>query len=172
MPSGASRASEARELEGGHLHHAPEPVNPATGEIEDTDVGFPGEEHHIAERTPLMRVAMGVLAVLSVIAGVLFLPFGILDWLETFLEPTFEQSIVSHPEKTVLEGTGIGLTSLIAIAGIAVAYRIWVVRPGSAAEHPAPLRAAAPPVRQQVVLRRADRPARRAPVRLGRALGP
>ena len=25
-------------------------MNPATGEREDTDVGFPGPEHHIAER--------------------------------------------------------------------------------------------------------------------------
>ena len=41
---------EARELEEGHLHHAEVHVNPATGEEEDTDVGFPGPEHHIAER--------------------------------------------------------------------------------------------------------------------------
>ena len=40
---------EAKELEEGHLAHG-EPVNPATGEPEDTDVGFPGAEHHIAER--------------------------------------------------------------------------------------------------------------------------
>ena len=32
---------EARELEQGHLAHHP-PANPATGEPEDTDVGFPG----------------------------------------------------------------------------------------------------------------------------------
>jgi NADH-quinone oxidoreductase subunit L len=36
---------EAVELERGHLHHAEQPFNPATGEIEDTDVGFPGPEH-------------------------------------------------------------------------------------------------------------------------------
>ena len=41
---------EAEELAHGHLYHAPEPTNPATGEVEDTDVGFPGPEHHIAER--------------------------------------------------------------------------------------------------------------------------
>ena len=41
---------EARELEHGHLHHAEQPTNPVTGEIEDTDVGFPGPDHHIAER--------------------------------------------------------------------------------------------------------------------------
>ena len=35
----------ARELEQGHIPHA-EPENPATGEPEDTDVGFPGEKHH------------------------------------------------------------------------------------------------------------------------------
>ena len=51
---------EAKELEQGHLHHA-EPVNPATGEPEDTDVGFPGPEHHIAEREWPMKVAMAVL---------------------------------------------------------------------------------------------------------------
>ena len=33
-------------------------VNPATGEVEDTDVGFPGPDHHIAEREWTMKVAM------------------------------------------------------------------------------------------------------------------
>ena len=51
---------EAKELEEGHIHHA-EPTNPHTGETEDTDVGFPGPEHHIAEREWPMKVAMGVL---------------------------------------------------------------------------------------------------------------
>src|SRR6185503_1836565 len=32
---------EAAELEGGHVAHG-EPMNPMTGELEDTDVGFPG----------------------------------------------------------------------------------------------------------------------------------
>src|SRR5215213_4828214 len=32
----------AQELEHGHLYHAPEHTNPATGDVEDTDVGFPG----------------------------------------------------------------------------------------------------------------------------------
>ena len=36
--------AEARELEGGHLHHAEVPTNPANGEVEDTDVGFPGPD--------------------------------------------------------------------------------------------------------------------------------
>ena len=42
---------EARELiEHGHLFHPEQPTNPANGEVEDTDVGFPGPEHAIAER--------------------------------------------------------------------------------------------------------------------------
>ena len=35
------------------------PMNPMTGEPEDTDVGFPGPEHHIAERAWPMKAAMG-----------------------------------------------------------------------------------------------------------------
>ena len=64
----------ARELEGGHLYHAPEHTNPATGEVEDTDVGFPGAEHHIAEREWSMKVAMGLLAVGAVVGGFLQVP--------------------------------------------------------------------------------------------------
>ena len=65
---------EAEELSHGHLYHAPEPTNPATGEVEDTEVGFPGPEHHIAERELPMKVAMGALAVLAIIGGFLQIP--------------------------------------------------------------------------------------------------
>ena len=40
---------EAQRARAGSPAHG-EPVNPATGEPEDTDVGYPGPEHHIAER--------------------------------------------------------------------------------------------------------------------------
>ena len=66
---------EARELEEGHLHHAEQPFNPANGEIEDTDVGFPGPEHHIAERSGAMKGAMAALAVLAIIGGFLQVPW-------------------------------------------------------------------------------------------------
>ena len=46
-------------------YHAPEHTNPATGEVEDTDVGFPGADHHIAEREGTMKIAMGALAILA-----------------------------------------------------------------------------------------------------------
>ena len=55
---------EARELE----QRPPRPWRagqPATGEPEDTDVGFPGPEHHIAEREPAMRLPMALLAILG-----------------------------------------------------------------------------------------------------------
>src|SRR3954470_1353294 len=54
---------EAREMEAGHPHHAEQPFNPGTHEVEDTDVGFPGPEHAIAEREFPMKLAMGILAV-------------------------------------------------------------------------------------------------------------
>ena len=64
---------EARELiEHGHLFHPQAPTNPANGEIEDTDVGFPGPDHVIAERAWPMRGAMGLLALLAVVGGIVW----------------------------------------------------------------------------------------------------
>src|SRR3954465_11547803 len=82
---------EAEELAHGHLYHAPEPTNPATGEVEDTEIGFPGPEHHIAERAAGMKIAMGSLAVLAIIGGFLQIP-GVSSELPHFLEPTFADS--------------------------------------------------------------------------------
>src|SRR5215207_8812578 len=82
--------NEARELEQGHMVHA-EPENPATGEREDTDIGFPGPEHHIAERAIPMRVAMAILGFGALFAGFLQVP-GVTDVVETFLDGSFEGS--------------------------------------------------------------------------------
>src|SRR4051794_22521009 len=124
---------EAVELEAGHLHHADVHRNPATGEEEDTDVGFPGPEHHIAEREFPMRLAMGVLAVLATIGGFLQVPFGVDDAVDNFLEPTFAGSkyygALSPSDSFTLLGLGTG--AILGIAGIALAYRIWVQRPGT-----------------------------------------
>ena len=96
---------EARELEHGHLAHH-DPANPVTGESEDTDVGFPGPEHHIAEREWPMKAAMAPLALLSIVGGVVGIP-GVTDTLEHFLEPTFEGSgyLEDHPSESA-EWTG------------------------------------------------------------------
>jgi NADH-quinone oxidoreductase subunit L len=123
---------EARELEEGHLHHPENGFNPGTGEVEDTDVGFPGPDHHIAERDLAMKVPMSVLAVLAVIGGVLQIP-GVDAGINRFLAPTFAGSRLADLDPT--SGTawvGLIIGALIAVAGITIAYRIWFVNPAIA----------------------------------------
>ncbi len=124
---------EARELEGGHLHHAEVPRNPATGEEEDIDVGFPGPVHAIAERALGMRVAMGFLALGAVGAGLVQIPR--VDFLiEDFLRPSFAGSKLYEPHtRNGLLVFGLVLGTLLGLAGIAIAHRVWVARPGTAA---------------------------------------
>jgi NADH-quinone oxidoreductase subunit L len=120
---------EAKELEQGHLAHA-EPENPATGEPEDTDVGFPGPEHHIAEREPPMKVAMAVLGVLSVIGGLLQIP-GVDATVEHFLEGTFEESpLYAEVPSTGEAWLGLFIGGAIAIAGVAAAWWAYIRNPG------------------------------------------
>jgi NADH-quinone oxidoreductase subunit L len=122
-------APEARELEEGHLHHAAQPTNPATGEVEDTDVGFPGPTHAIAERALPMRVAMSVLAVGAVGAGLVQIP-EVDDLITKFLEPSFAGSTLYtvHTRDGLLV-LGLILGALLGLSGIAVAWRIWVKQP-------------------------------------------
>jgi NADH-quinone oxidoreductase subunit L len=125
--------AEARELEAGHVHHAEVPRNPATGEAEDLDVGFPGPTHAIAERALPMRVAMGILALGAVGAGLVQIPK--VDFvIEDFLRPSFAGSTLYEPHtKNGLLVFGLGLGTVLALVGIAIAHRIWVDRPGTAA---------------------------------------
>ena len=117
---------EAEELSHGHLYHAPEPTNPMTGEVEDTEVGFPGPEHHIAEREFPMKVAMGGLAVLATIGGFLQIP-GVTDAVHHFLEPTFADSELYeeiNPSVTA-EWIGLAVGAVIGLAGIGLAWRLY-----------------------------------------------
>jgi NADH-quinone oxidoreductase subunit L len=125
---------EARELEHGHLHHAEVPTNPMTGEEEDTDVGFPGPGHYIAEREIPMKVAMSTLALLAIVGGIFQIP-GIDSGVERFLEPTFADSHLPQPS-TRAAWIGLVVGAVLALGAIAVAYRLWVARP----EIPAMLR--------------------------------
>src|SRR4051812_6201218 len=123
---------QARELEHGHLYHPPEPFNPANGEIEDTDVGFPGPEHHIAERAMPMKAAMSLLALLAVVGGIVLVP-KTTTFLDDFLEPTFAgSSVVANPSDSLLV-LGLVLGTVLGLLGIFVAYTIWVRRPGTSA---------------------------------------
>jgi NADH-quinone oxidoreductase subunit L len=120
---------EAKELEEGHLAHG-EPLNPMTLEPEDTDIGFPGPEHHIAERSWPMKAAMAPLAVLALVAGVLGIP-GVTDTLEHFLEPTFEESAYAGDHPTAgAEWVGLAAGGIISIASIYVAYVFFIRRRG------------------------------------------
>ena len=124
---------QARELEHGHLYHAPQPFNPANGELEDTDVGFPGPEHHIAERALTMKAAMAALAVLAIVGGIVLIPHTT-TWLETFLEPTFADSTIHPAENDSLLVLGLVLGTVLALGGIFIAYTVWVRRPGTSAQ--------------------------------------
>jgi len=133
---------EAEELSHGHLYHAPEPTNPANGEVEDTEVGFPGPEHHIAERAPGMKIAMSGLAVLAIIGGVVQIP-GVTHMLESFLEPTFADSELFHEIHPTVTAEWIGLAvgAVIGAVGILIAWRIYG-QGGTAAAYQARFKAA------------------------------
>jgi NADH-quinone oxidoreductase subunit L len=128
--------AEAREIDLNahppHLHHAEVPTNPANGEVEDTDVGFPGPHHTVAERAMPMKVAMTVLAIGATGAGLVQVP-GIDDVIVDFLRPTFASSPLYEPHtKDGLLIFGMVLGTVLGLAGIAIAYRIWVKQPSIA----------------------------------------
>ena len=120
---------EAQELiETGHVHHA-HPFNPATGEEEDTDVGFPGAEHHIAESSASMRWAMAVLAFLALVGGLIQVP-GVDDVVTKWLDPVFADSPLAaiHPSLS-WSWIGLGIGAVISLAGIWVAHYLYVANP-------------------------------------------
>ncbi len=120
---------EAQELiDSGHVAHEP-PTNPATGEAEDTDVGFPGSEHHIAEGSWPMKVAMGVLAFLALVGGLIQVP-GLDEVLDLWLEPVFEASPLAHIHPSLeADWIGLGIGGVLSILGIFIAYYAYVMQP-------------------------------------------
>jgi len=121
--------AEARELiETGHVHHA-EPRNPATGELEDTDVGFPGPEHHIAEQSAPMRVAMGVLAFLALVGGLVQVP-GVDNVIADFLDPAFTGPVLAHVHPSITwDWIGLAIGGAISLLGIWAAHWLYVANP-------------------------------------------
>jgi NADH-quinone oxidoreductase subunit L len=123
---------EARELEQGHLAHS-SPENPLSGEKEDTDVGFPGEEHHIAERDWPMGTAMTILGFLALFGGLVQIP-GVTDVIDRFLEPAFANSVFADVVPSVSSDyIGLLVGGIVSIVGIATAYWVYVSRPGMSA---------------------------------------
>ncbi|HWN73358.1 MAG TPA: NADH-quinone oxidoreductase subunit L, partial [Solirubrobacterales bacterium] len=120
---------EAQELiDTGHVHHA-HPFNPATGEEEDTDVGFPGADHHIAEQSAPMRIAMGVLAFLALFAGFVQVP-GVDETITHFLDPVFADSPLTEIVPSVgASWLGLAIGAAISLAGIGIAYFFYVANP-------------------------------------------
>jgi NADH-quinone oxidoreductase subunit L len=119
-------------MEAGHLHHAETPTNPANGEVEDTDVGFPGPHHTVAERALPMKFAMTVLAIGAVGAGLVQIP-EVDDVITNFLRPTFAGSPLYEPHtRDGLLIFGLCLGTALGLTGIAIAYRIWVKDPAFA----------------------------------------
>jgi NADH-quinone oxidoreductase subunit L len=129
---------EALELEHGHVHHVDVPTNPATGEEEDTDVGFPGPEHLIAEREWPMKAAMGTLAVLAIIGGLIQIPH-VTNALRSFLEPAFANSkaYAQFEPSGELAVIGLVIGAAISALGILIAYSLYVLHP----ERPAAIQA-------------------------------
>ena len=125
---GGKPCKEARSLERGEQYHA-DPVNPASGEKEDTDIGFPGK-HWIAERAWPMAAAMSVLAALALIGGYIQVP-GLDDLVTKFLTPTFENSALFEDihESTKSAWIGLGVGGAVSILGIAIAYYLYVANP-------------------------------------------
>jgi NADH-quinone oxidoreductase subunit L len=125
---------EAVELEHGHIAHAEVPRNPMTGEEEDTDVGFPGPEHVIAEREPAMKIAMTLLAILALVGGFVQVA-GIDHVITNFLAPAFTHTPLAsgaHEPTTRAAWIGLVIGAVIGLGGITIAYGIYVARPGTA----------------------------------------
>src|SRR3954452_12270331 len=123
------QAAEAEQLLRGELAHG-EHRNPASGEEEDTDVGFPGPEHHIAERAPAMRLAMAPLGLLALIGGFGAVP-GVSHVLEAFLGPSVAGSRpAGQLPSDSAEWGGLGVGAVLGITGFAIAYVLYERRAG------------------------------------------
>ena len=148
--------AEAKELERGHIHHA-EPENPATGEPEDTDVGFPGPTHQIAEREWPMKIAMSILGFGALFAGFLQIP-GVDEVVHKFLHGSFEDStIYDKGPSTDAAYRGLSVGAVLSIVGIAIAYYCYMLKPGTTAALTKRFAWLHDFLAEQVVLRRGDR---------------
>ena len=163
---------EAEQLMRGELAHG-DHRNPATGEEEDTDVGFPGPEHHIAEREAPMKLGMAPLALLALTGGALGIP-GVSTRGRALPRPELRRlaSYAGQAPADSKQWVGLAVGAVLAVIGILVAYELYERRSGYTLRLRDRMRGAARLPLQQVVLRRALRRRLRAPRRGRRALRP
>ena len=123
---------EARELEEGHLHHAEAPFNPANGEIEDTDVGFPGPEHHIAERGCADEGRDGRPRGPGDVRRPVQVPWVDRRCRSSSSRRSPTSTLASSSPATGAHRRRPGRSARCsALAGIYIAYRVWVLQPGT-----------------------------------------
>jgi NADH-quinone oxidoreductase subunit L len=82
-----------------------------------------------------MKIAMGILAAGAALGGLAFLPIIDVHPLENFLAPAFADTPkfeAVHPSDT-LAGIGLVIGTVLGLLGIAIAYVVWVRRPGTSA---------------------------------------
>ena len=116
-------------IDTGEVVHG-KPLNPHTLEPEDTDVGYPGKVHHIAEQAMGMKIGMSVLGFLALVGGVLQIP-GVDEVVFNFLEPTFADSELSQIHPTTSESwLGLGKGAAISIIGLILVWYLYMKRPG------------------------------------------
>jgi NADH-quinone oxidoreductase subunit L len=115
-------------IETDELYHGPA-INPANEELEDPEVGFPGAHHHIAEQSRPMAVAMALLGLGALFAGLIQVP-GVDNVLFGFLDPAFADSPLSEIHPSVgAEWRGLAIGGAISLLGIGLAWVLWVARP-------------------------------------------
>jgi NADH-quinone oxidoreductase subunit L len=90
-------------------------------------------EHHIHESPQPMLIPLVTLAILSIVGGFIGWPKSLLggEWFGKFLEPVFEgnPSLPSHDYGQGIEYFLMGLSVVTAIAGISIAYWMYVQQP-------------------------------------------
>ena len=117
-------------------------------EHHDTHGHGAGHGSHLHDAPPAMAIALIVLAIGSVVAGVVGVPhaLGGENRIETFLAPSFraigaepQSELTADPEKVAalehgssIELSLMGLSTLVALAGIGLATMIWLKRPAIA----------------------------------------
>jgi NADH-quinone oxidoreductase subunit L len=80
-----------------------------------------------------MGMAMRILGFLALFGGLVQIP-GLTDVVESFLEPTFENSIFRDIVPSTLDAwIGLVVGGVVAIIGIAAAHWVYVSRPGTSA---------------------------------------